>query len=188
MSKLSKRETTLLVILIIALCGALYYNFVFKSYLATSSDIDVEKIDVSQSVSDLKMKYASIQMLDKNIKAIQDEMAPKFETVLESIDRPSIIVMLEKCLYPQATNVTYQFSPSYDNLNSNFITSVQVSFQCTPQGFRQILMNLRSADHVNRVLSSSLVLADPVTTESDASITIEILTKSVLPTGTSLGS
>ena len=188
MSKLSKRETTLLVILVIALCGALYYNFVFKAYLATSSDIDLEKVDVTQSVSDLKMKYASIQMLDKNIKDIEDEMAPKFEKVLESIDRPTIIVMLEKCLYPQASSVTYQFSPSYDNLQSNFITSVQVSFKCTPQGFRQILVNLRSADHVNRVISSSMVLADPVTSESDASITIEILTNSVLPTGTTLGS
>ncbi len=186
MTKLSKREVTLLIILVIALCGALYYNFVLKPYLAKNVTISTKTIEVNKSLNDFKAKSNAILALEANIKAIEDEMAPKFKTVLDSIDRPAIIVMLDKNLQPQATNITLQFSPAYEDLKSNYITTVEASFQCTQEGFKQILSNLKTAAYVNRVIKSSLTIADPNTDSCNASISIEILTVAVLPTGTKL--
>lgn len=186
MTKLSKREINLLAILLIALCGALYYNFVLKSYFTKSAAMVVKTSEVRTSINDSKAKSASILMLDKNIKEIQDTMAQKFSTVLDSIDRPAIIVMLDKSLLPQATSVTLGFDPSYQDLKSNYITSVEATFQCTEEGFRQILTKLKTAAYVNRVVASSLLVTDPASDMCNASISIEILTSSVLPTKTVL--
>ena len=186
MTKLSKRETTLLVILLIALCGALYYNFVLKTYFAKSANIVLKTGEVMASLNDSKAKTASIMMLDKNIKEMQDAMAQKSATVLDSIDRPAIIVMLDKILLPQATNITLGFSSAYQDLKSNYITTVEVTFQCTGQEFRQILTKLKAATYVNRVVASSLMIVDPASDTCNAAISIEILTSSVKPTKTVL--
>ena len=182
MTKLSKRETTLLVLLLIALCGALYYNFITKPYFAKRVDIVVKTSEVRASINDSKAKFASILMLDKNIKDIQDKMGQKFSKVLDSIDRPAIIVMLGKTLRPQATNITLGFPSSYQDLKSNYITTVETTFQCTQDGFRQILSNLATAAYINRVVTASLILTDPESGICSASASIEILTSSVLPT------
>ena len=186
MTKLSKREITLLILLVIALCGALYYNFVLKAFFNQTAIINAEMIEVTKTINDSKAKSASILTLDKSIKTIQDEMTAKFRPVLDSIDRPAIIVMLNKNLASQAANITYQFSPTFQDLKSNYITTVQATFQCTQAGFTQILLNLKAAEYVNRVITASYAVADPNTDSCEASVAIEILTGSLQPSKTSL--
>ena len=184
MTKLSKREKTLLIILLIALCGALYYNFVLKTYLAKNEEINIKINDTRTALNDSKLKAASILLVDQKMKLINDEMASKFEKVLDSIDRPAIIVMMDKVLLPQATNISFGFSPAYQELKSNYITTVEVSFQCTQDGFFQILSKLRTAEYVNRVITSSLKISDPNTGVCEGSISVDVLTKSIIPTRT----
>ncbi len=186
MTKLSKRESVLLVLLLIALCGALYYNFILKPYLAKSVDIALKTGEVRVSISDSKAKSAATALLDKSIKDIQDKMGQKFEKVLDSIDRPAIIVMLSKTMRPHASNITLGFPPSYQDLKSNYITTVETTFQSTEDGFQRILTNLETAAYINRVIKASLILTDPEAGICSASVSIEILTSSVLPTKTVL--
>lgn len=182
MSNLSKREIGLLVVLLIAVCIAIYYNFVLKPYFADSEALRIETNDCRSAINDAKLKKASILKIDQDMKAIQTDMDQKLSNVLDSIDRPAMIVLLSKTLLPYVTSSTITFSPVYQELGSNYITTIEASFQCTNEGFIRILSNLRTAKPITRVVTSSIKLFDGTNGNCDAKIMIEIITSSIIPT------
>lgn len=182
MIKLSKREIVLVVVLFIAISIAMYYNFVFKPYVAKSDEVALKISDTQSSLSDLKLKKASTNMINGKIEVIKTDLGVKLNRVLDSIDNPAIIVMLRKTLPPSATSTVLGFSPTYKDLKNNYVTIVEVSFKCNQEGFVKVLTNLSTTDYVNRVINSTLTVVDPVTNLCDARISIEILTKSITPT------
>lgn len=193
MTSLSKREIGLLIFLLIALSLAGYYNFVLKPYFNDSDKITSEIMEANDSLNDLKMKTAATLMVDKKIVDIQDEIGKNLDKVLDSIDNPAIIVMLTKTLPPHAVNPNYSFSPSYKELNGTYLITVEATFQCTADGFKQVLTNLKNAKYLNRVITSSFTIQATNTTGNatgaaagtgDARVSIEILTKSITPTNT----
>ena len=184
MTNLSKREGVMVIVLSIAICGALYYNLVFKPFLAKNEEISTRITDTQTTLNDFKVKKASIIAVDKKLLVINTEMGENLERVLDSIDNPGIIVMLNKILPPIANTITLGFSPSYKDLGNSYITTVETSFLCNQEGFRQILENLSKSEYENRVINSYLKVVDPVTNSCEARISIEILTKSIIPTKT----
>lgn len=184
MTNLSKREVVLLGVLFIAVCGALYFNFIFRPYLDKSDALGVEIEDCRTQINDSKLKKASIAMIDQKMDVIETEMKDKLKNVLDSIDNPAIIVMLNKNVAPLATNVTYSFSSTYKELGSNYITSVEVSFDSTEAKLLTILTNLRKATPVTRVETSAINVTDPATGVCKVTITVEYITASVTPTKT----
>lgn len=184
MTKLSKREFVLLVILFIAISGAAYYNFVLRPYYAASDEIDVQTAECQTAINDAIAKKTAIDLTDTKIKAIEDEMSNKLKNVLDSIDRPAIIVLLNKTLAPKATEIIYAFSPAYQELESNYITTVEISCKCTQGDFLGILADLRAAKPITRVLVSSIRVVDSTTDICDTTITLDVLTTSITPTNT----
>ncbi len=182
MTNLSKREIGLLVVLILAICGGVYYNFVLTPYFNSSADIDLKITDARSKLNDLKLKKASITMVDKKIADINKTIGQGLEHVLGSIDNAAIIVMLGKTLPPEAKETNIGFSSSYQDLKSSYITTVDISFTCTQDGFNKILDNLKNAQYINRVVVSSLNVSD--TNGWEGKISIEILAKTVTPTNT----
>ncbi|MHB1454466.1 MAG: hypothetical protein ACYCYM_11005 [Saccharofermentanales bacterium] len=184
MTNLSKREITLLLVLFIAISGAVYYNFVLKPYLADKESMNIEMTDAKTAISDAKMKKATIRSVDAKIAVIQTDMDQKLATVLDSIDRPAIIVLLNKTIYPEAKNSTITFAPEYTELGSNYITTADITFQCTAAEFATILTRLRTNIPISRVAASTLTALADGSVNYDATITLEILTKSITPTNT----
>lgn len=184
MNNLSKREIVLLSILFVAILGAVYYNFVLKPFLADREEINMQIDDCQTAISNAKMKTAAIASVEKQMEDINAAMGDKLANVLDSIDRPAIIVLLEKTIYPEAENSTLSFSPDYRELGSNYITTVTASFSCTGKEFLQILTKLRTNIPISRVVESSLRIVNEATGECEASITIEVLTTSIVPTNT----
>lgn len=184
MTKLSKREIVLVIILFIAISCAVYYNFVFNPYLVKSDEITIKMSDTQTKLNDYKLKKASTKTVNSKMEVIKADLGSKLNRVLDSIDNPAIIVMLRKTLPPSATSTILGFSPTYQDLKNNYVTTVEVSFKCNQEGFVKVLTNLSTADYVNRVINSSLTVTDPLTNACDARISIEILTKSITPTKT----
>ncbi|MHB8962685.1 MAG: hypothetical protein ACYC5K_05980 [Saccharofermentanales bacterium] len=184
MTSLTKREVTLLVVLFIAISGAIYYNFVLKPYLADKEAMDIEMTDSRTAINEAKLKKASIKMVEDKMAVIQEDMDQKLATVLDSIDRPAIIVLLDKTLFPEASNSVFTFLPDYQELGSNYITTAEITFDCTPDEFLEILSRLRAAIPVSRVATSSLRKLEDDTGDFEAMITLEVLTRSITPTNT----
>ena len=184
MTNLTKREVGLLVVLFIAISIAVYYNFVLRPYLDNKDAIDIEMTDSRTAINEAKLKKASIKMIDDKMAVIQTDMDQKLDTVLDSIDRPAIIVLLSKTIYPEATESTITFSPAYTELGSNYITTADISFHCTAEEFTTILTRLRTNIPISRVATSTLTVLEDGSGDYDAMIILEILTRSITPTNT----
>lgn len=182
MSKLSKREIVMLTVLIIAIISAGYYNFIFKPFQADAEEISLKINETKSTLSDLKLKKATIKMIDEKIVNINNEMKQKFDHMLYSIDNAAILVMLNKTLPPFATLSDITFASEYQDLKFCYITTINVTFKCDRAGFIKVLTNINNADYVNRIIGSKLSITDPASGACDASVSIEILAKSLIPT------
>ncbi|MHB1483953.1 MAG: hypothetical protein ACYCYI_04760 [Saccharofermentanales bacterium] len=184
MKKLTTREIVLLIILVIAIVGAGYYNIIFKPYLADNEEISAKIDEVKSDVNALKLKKASIKMIDDKIAGINNEMKDEFAHMLYSIDNASILMMFTKTLPPSATLTEITFHPDYQDLQNSYITTIDVNFRCNRAGFSTVLRNLKNAVYTNRVIKSNLKATTPGVDAYDASISVEFITKSVIPTKT----
>ncbi len=184
MSSLSKREIILLILLFIAIIGAIYYNVVLKPYFNNDVALDAQITDVNTSINDARQKAAVIEIINGKIKDIRTDMDQKFTNVLDSIDNPAIIVLLNKTVYPEAADPTFTFSPAYTDLGNNYITTVVAAFQCKKDDFGKILAKLRSTMPISRVTNASIQVVDEATKNCEATISINILTSSLVPTNT----
>ncbi|MDD2393745.1 MAG: hypothetical protein PHV88_06780, partial [Eubacteriales bacterium] len=74
MSKLSKREKGLLIVLLIALTGMIYYNFVLKDFISEYTSVNAEIADTQVRISDSKQKETSIRMVDEKLEQLHMEI------------------------------------------------------------------------------------------------------------------
>ena len=181
MKNLTKREAVMLIVLVIVLALAGYYNFFLKGHLERNLNVDDEVRTTIGAINDAKLKQAAIQITEKSIEEIGLEIAEYSENVLPGLDRPEILRMLDRSIYPYITNSVISFSSSYTELGSNYIFNVIVSFQTKRADYIVILEKLREEKMVSRVVTSSMALIDVGSDEATCSITLEFLTENNPP-------
>lgn len=181
MGKLSKREKGLLVVLVIAVAGLLYYNFILKDFIETYGNIGTQIKDTETKIQDLRLKKSSITMIDEKIDDLSAECQVDSDRVLDFIDRPKIIMALNKTISPYGDNINYQFPMTYVTLQDNFVTTAEISFKSTVEDFEKILNSLRNLEYINKITNASVSSVDPVSGNSDIRMEVEILTKDIYP-------
>lgn len=182
MKGLSKREAGLLAVLFVVLTLAGYYNFFLKGYLEKSSILSTQISDAKTSISDSKVVFSAIVLIDKKIEELKTSIGEYSNDLLPGLDRPEIIRILDAAAYPYLSNSTITFNLSQKELGINSVYTVVMSFKTTKENFIAILENLRNVNLVNRVITSSLSIDNPETNESSAMILLEVLTGNK-PTG-----
>lgn len=182
MKGLSKREAGLLAILFLVLTLAGYYNFFLKGYIEKNSFLTTQISDAKTAISDSKVVLGAIGLIDKKIEELAISIGEYTNGLLPGLDRPEIIRILDANVYPYLNNSTITFNLSQKELGMNSVYTVEMSFKTTKENFITILENLRNANLVNRVITSSLNVDNPETNECSAMILLEILTGNK-PTG-----
>lgn len=182
MKGLSKREAGLLAVLFVVLVLAGYYNFFLKGYLEKNSLLTTQISDAKTAISDSKVLLSAIVLMDKKIEELTTDIEEYTDELLPGLDRPEIIRVLDAAAYPYLSDSTITFNLSQKELGTNSVYTVVMSFKTTKANYITILENLRNANLVNRVITSSLNVDNPDTNECSAMILLEILTGNK-PTG-----
>lgn len=181
MKSLSKREGIMLIALVIVLSLAGYYNFYLKAFLNNNANVEANMVVTTSAIKDAKLKQAAIKKTEESIDKITLEIDEYSKNVLPGLDRPEIIRMLDRSIYPYITNSAIKFNSSYNELGSNYVFIVELSFQVLEADYVPLLEHLRSEAMVSRVVTSSLAIINTVTNEATCSISLEILTENNQP-------
>ncbi|MFA6736673.1 MAG: hypothetical protein WCR87_07125 [Saccharofermentanales bacterium] len=181
MSKLSKREKGLLIVLLIALTGMIYYNFVLKDFISEYTLVNAEIADTQVRISDSKQKETSIRMVDEKLEQLHMEIDNDLNKVLGWVNRPEIIRMLDSAMAGIVSDPSYYFPAGYITLPGNHITTVEVVFNGTEDQTRNVLKALGRTDYVNRVLIAEFRYTNNEEGSGSARLEIEILTRDLLP-------
>ncbi len=189
MMKVSKRETILLVILFIMICGFLYYNFYFVNAMAEIDSLNAEVDTLNTQVRDAKQKAVAVDLLKKQVTDIQNEASVKLSKVISSIDQPDLLMMISNQLNGLSQESSISFAIDYQKLPSSRVTSVKVQFLTNYQSLKQILLRLNQAPYVNRVVigtvETSSSMAGKTTGDNNlqASLSVEFFTRDNEPSG-----
>ncbi len=181
MSKLSKREKGLLVILLITVAGVIYYSFVLKDFLSDYRNLDLQITNTRNMIQDYKLKNTSVKMIDDNLDKLHEEIDGNLDKVLEGIDRPEILRMLSRKFSVLDEQPFYRFPAGYITLKENYIVTVEADFIASEEQFMNILNSFKKAEYVNRILSASYISGDSSADKGSARIDIEILTRGLIP-------
>ncbi len=181
MSRLSKREKVLLVLLLVALAGLLYYNFVLKSFIEDNNALNLEIESKQALIQDYKLKDASVKMIDERLAKLHEETDDILGRVLTGIDRSEILKMLGEAVGSVCNDPDYLFIPGYVTVKESSITTVEVTFTCSENQLRTILRNLQNTRYVNRVTTAAFGISDRVNGTGTARIDIELLAHGTIP-------
>lgn len=177
MKNLSKREFTMIIALAVIIIFAAYYNFFFSSFLDENATLDADITSTRSLVNDAKLKSAAIQQTEQKIEQINIQIDEFSENILPGLDRPEIIRMLDRAVYPFITGSQITFVTSYTDLGSNYIFTVSMSFSSLLEDYPTILSNLQNESIINRVINSSLAITDLETGAITVRIDMEVLTQ-----------
>ena len=177
MKNLSRRELTMIIALFVVLVFAAYYNFFFSGYLDDNANLDADIASVRSQVNDAKLKSVAILQTEAKIEQINTEIAEFDENTLPGLDRPELIRMLDRSIYPYITGSQITFVTSYRDLGSNYVFTVDISFQSQLEDYTTILSSLQGESIINRVVNSSLAITDPETGAVSVRIAMEVLTR-----------
>ncbi|MDD4188724.1 MAG: hypothetical protein PHX37_01390 [Eubacteriales bacterium] len=176
MKGLSKREAVMLAVLFAVLTLAGYYNFFLKEYIEKNDLVTAQIAEAKTEISDSKVVQSAIILIDKKIEELTKSIGEYSNELLPGLDRPEIIRILDTAAYPYLSGSTVTFDLSQKEMGTNSIYTVVISFKTTKDNFMTILENLRDANLVNRVITSSLSIDNAETDECSAMILLEVLT------------
>ena len=177
MKNITKRELIMIIVLLIVIVIAAYYNFFLKENLSKRSSLDIEIADVNSALRSAKLKNTAIDQTQIRIDEIKVEIESFKDFILPGLDRPQIIRLLDRSVYPFITDSVITFSSGYRDLGSNHIYVIMLSFNTQQENFTRILENLKNETILNRVVNSSTVIVDPDNNILSVRIEIEILTQ-----------
>ena len=177
MKNLSKRELNMVIVLFVIIAVAIYYNFYFRTFLDENAFLDAEITSTRSLVNDAKLKTAAIAQTEIKIVEINEQIEEFSENILPGLDRPEIIRMLDRSIYPYMTGSEITFVTSYRDLGSNFIFTVEMSFSSLLEDYPTILSSLQNESIINRVVNSSLAITDSETDAITVRIAMEVLTQ-----------
>lgn len=97
--KLTKREKVLLVILIIAVIGALYYSFFLKSYLEEMSELKDNISRLNSSVMQYESKSGMLEAMESKVSELEKDVNEYVEENLAmGYDPAKILIYLQELL------------------------------------------------------------------------------------------
>jgi len=177
MKNITKRELTLIVVLSVVIILAAYYNFFLKGNMDKSSSLDIETGDVRSALNDAKLKTAAVKQTQEKIDLLNVEIEEFQEFILPGLDRPELIRLFDRSLYPYITDSVVTFTSTYRDLGPNYVYVINLSFNTQQENFTKILENLKNEKILNRVVSSNITIIDYENSIISVGMSIEILTQ-----------
>lgn len=154
--KVSKRETVLLIVLFVLICGFLYNKFFFVPIYNEITDLNQEIGVLTNDLKEIKIKQSAVEKLKVTVDELQAEAEIKLKDMMKTIDQPEMLVMISHQLDTLSSHSVYMFPREYEELNNCRIYTVRVQFMTDYSSFKQILSRLSNVPNVNRVVIGSL--------------------------------
>jgi len=188
LGNLTKREVYLLAILVVVLIGAAYYNFILKGFLENYFELNDRIVSTEATLQEARRMTLAIDKAKEEIDEADEKIKDYDIVILPGLDRPSLIEMFDKNIYPISGDISVSFPLSADEMGSFNIQKVGFNFITDKANFQRILSNLKNEKISNRVIDSVISISPGVTSEENGEIgeigesiynvriTIEILT------------
>lgn len=147
---ISKRERTLITIVLILAVIAAYYVFFLKPYIDDFGELSSQRTTKSVDLETKTMQQAQVDKLDEQIAGLTEEIESTIANIPQGFDQPPMLVYLEETVNTHAQKIAFTFKhPEMDGQMT--ITPVTISMYSSYDGLKAILQEFSSGKYVIRV-------------------------------------
>ncbi|MDD3242711.1 MAG: hypothetical protein PHD32_03175 [Eubacteriales bacterium] len=181
MTKITKRETALLLVLLIAAAGFLYYQFFYVGFRTKLTAAQDELDRAKQTLQVLEQKEKIVQQQRSELEALQSSAQTTLSSVLPAFDQPLVLDELRRIAEPLCASYDLDFQIQSTPLEYGSVESVTLTAYTNYADLKLLLGDLAACPYVNRTVVASLSNneADPGQLGSDplyCQLQIEFLT------------
>lgn len=176
---ISKREKTLIVMVLILAVLCVYYIFFLKPYMDDMSELTVQKETKQIQVDTSTQQKRQIEELDRKIAEKKADISSFSQDISQGLDQPPILVYLEKTVNEHAKKMMFSFE-RVKQVGQMTICPVNITMISSYDGLKKVLSAFSEGKYVIRVTELSAmhssqysnqeqpVVYDPATDEEAA--------------------
>lgn len=161
--KLNKRESILLVVLLVILIGFGFHQVYLKGALETIDNLDSETSEAVVVLNDSKAKAAMLPSIDEQIQDIQNELEVFNNKIPHAVDEPQLMLFLADTVSDLAGQ--YQITSESETVSLEYavVKVFQVNFTTDSDGYPKVLNRFYNAPYKNRINTATLHVNDSPT-------------------------
>ena len=156
---ISKREKTLIIIVLALAVVCVYYIFFLKPYMDQIGDLNIERTTKSIEVGSGEQTSGQIATLENQIAVLKDDIGAYSENIAQGFDQPPVLVYLEETVDKSAKKMMFAFG-RIKQVGQMNICPVTVTMVSSYEGLKEILDELASETMVIRVTSLDVMRSE----------------------------
>lgn len=156
--KVSKREKSLLLVVLLLAIVCAYYLLFLKPYLSEMSELTIQKANSETRVQTYTQLKNNVDIINEQIEEKKLEIVEYSDDILIGIDQPPILVYLEKAVGRYAQKNMFIFGPpEYSGQMSS--SPVQVTMLTTYDGLKGFIEEITNSEYIINVSNIQAVVA-----------------------------
>lgn len=156
--KVSKREKTLLLIVLMLAIVCAYYLLFLKPYLSEISALNIQKSNSETQVQTYTQLKNNVDIINEQIEEKKLEIIDYRNDLLIGLDQPSVLVYLEKAVGKYAQKNMFVFGiPEF--LGQMSTSPVKVTMLTTYDGLKGFMNEISNGEYIINVSSIQAIIA-----------------------------
>ncbi len=158
--KVSKRERTLLVVVLMLALISAYYLLFLKPYLTEISELNIQLANnetQAQTYAQLKANVDNIDMEIDQKRAEIDEFSNEIST---GFDQPPVLVYLEDTVGEHGQKNMFSFGIS-EQVGQMIISPVKITMVTTYDGLKGLISDLTDDEYIIKITSIEAIITSP---------------------------
>lgn len=156
--KVSKREKTLLLIVLMLAIVCAYYLLFLKPYLTEISDLNIQKTNSETQVQTYTQLKKNVDLINEQIEEKRLEIVEYSNDILIGFDQPPVLVYLEETVGKYAQKNMFVFgTPEFIGQMST--SPVKVTMLTTYDGLKDFIDEITNGEYIINVSSIQTMIA-----------------------------
>lgn len=156
--KVSKREKTLLLIVLMLAIVCAYYLLFLKPYLTEISDLNIQKTNSETQVQTYTQLKKNVDLINEQIEEKRLEIVDYSNDILIGFDQPPVLVYLEETVGKYAQKNMFVFGiPEFIGQMST--SPVKVTMLTTYDGLKGFIEEITNGEYIINVSSIQTMIA-----------------------------
>lgn len=156
--KVSKREKTLLLVVLMLAIVCAYYLLFLKPYLTEISDLNIQKTNSETQVQTYTQLKKNVDLINDQIEEKRLEIVEYSNDILIGFDQPPVLVYLEETVGKYAQKNMFVFgTPEFIGQMST--SPVKVTMLTTYEGLKDFIEEITNGEYIINVSSIQTMIA-----------------------------
>lgn len=166
--KISNREKSMLVVLLMLIIGVGYYNFVYVDHVAKLDELKAQEQELKIKKEAVETAIANMEVNSASVAMLQEQIAAESESLYPDILQEKIILELNKLIDDSGITANISFTEvTTAPIESYFTNSGEEESTSSSSSLEEMAEDIREKNELGEVLESNKELGEEQEAERD---------------------